>query len=426
MVIGIDASRANRRHKTGTEWYSYYLIKSLAEIDPENQYILYTDKPLIGGLVDFTHSRESSELLDEEPKFDKYGYQIIKSPHNNFKGKVLRWPFSYLWTLGRFSLQMLFKSPDVLFVPAHTIPLIHPKRTITTIHDIAFKREGSIYTKKMAWQETGFFKRIVNVIVKIISFNKYSLNNLDYLDWSTKFALQNAKKIITVSHFTKKEIIDVYKTKAEKLSVVHNGYNNKLYRPIENKEEIEDVCKKYGLEEKYFLYVGRLEKKKNTPNLIEALAILKENNPEVKHKLVLIGNASHGYDEVKYYIEEFDLDLEVIMLGWVAEKDMPYIYNGASAFIFPTRHEGFGIPVIQALACGVPTAISDIEVMKEVAGESALFFNPNEKNAISHAMYTLITDSKLAEDLRIKGLKRAKSFSWEKTARETLKLIKEI
>ncbi|HKK54616.1 MAG TPA: glycosyltransferase family 1 protein [Patescibacteria group bacterium] len=426
MIIGIDASRANRRHKTGTEWYSYYLIKALAEIDSENQYILYTDKPLIGGLVDFTQKGENFELMDEKPKFDKYGYQIIKSPHNNFKGKVLRWPFSYLWTLGRFSLQMIFKAPDVLFVPAHTIPLIHPKRTITTIHDIAFKREGSIYSKKMAWEEAGFFRRITNIIVKILSFNKYSLNNLDYLDWSTKFALQTAKKIITVSHFTKKEIIDVYKTKAEKMTVIHNGYNNKLYRLIDDKEEIHQVCKKYGLHEKYFLYVGRLEKKKNTPNLIEALAILKENNPEIKHKLVLIGDASHGYDDVKYYIEEFDLDLEVIMLGWVAEKDMPYIYNGASAFIFPTRHEGFGIPVIQALACGVPSAVSNIEVMKEVAGDSALFFDPYDKYAISQAMHTLVNDEELRNNLKIKGLERAKLFSWGKAAKETLKQIKEM
>jgi glycosyltransferase involved in cell wall biosynthesis len=210
------------------------------------------------------------------------------------------------------------------------------------------------------------------------------------------------------------------------MTVVHNGYNNKLYRPIDNKEEIDEVCKKYGLHEKYFLYVGRLEKKKNTPKLIEALAILKENNPDMKYKLVLIGDASHGYDEVKYYIEEFDLDLEVIMLGWVAEKDMPYIYNGASAFIFPTRHEGFGIPVIQALACGVPTAVSNIEVMKEVAGDSVLFFNPYEKNAISYAMKTLISDDKLRDDLKAKGLERAKLFSWEKAAKETLKQIKEL
>jgi glycosyltransferase involved in cell wall biosynthesis len=426
MLIGIDASRANRRHKTGTEWYSYYLIKALAEIDSDNQYILYTDKPLIGGLVDFTQTGENFELMDKKPKFDKYGYQIIKSPNNNFKGKVLRWPFSYLWTLGRFSLQMIFKAPDVLFVPAHTIPLIHPKRTVTTIHDIAFKREGGIYSKKMDWEEAGFFRRITNILVKIFSFNKYSLNNLDYLDWSAKFALQNAKKIITVSEFTKKEIIDVYETKPEKLAVVHNGFNNKLYRPIDNREEIEEVCKKYGLPEKYFLYVGRLEKKKNTPNLIEALAILKENNPDIKHKLVLIGDASYGYDEVKYYIEEFDLDLEVIMLGWVAEKDMPYIYNGASAFIFPTRHEGFGIPVIQALACGVPTAVSNIEVMKEVAGESALFFDPFDKYAISYAMQTLISDDKLRDNLKKKGLERAKLFSWEKAAQETLEQIKAI
>jgi len=426
MIIGIDASRANRRHKTGTEWYSYYLIKALAEIDSKNQYILYTDKPLIGGLMDFTQKEENIDFMDAKPRFDKYGYQIITSPHNNFKAKVLRWPFSYLWTLGRFSLQMIFKAPDVLFVPAHTVPLIHPKRTVTTIHDIAFKREQKIYSKKMAWEEAGFFRKTVNILVKIFTFNKYSLNNLDYLDWSTKFALQTAKKVITVSLFTKKEIIDVYQTKEDKLTVVHNGYNNRLYKPIINKEAVKEVCLKYGLHDEYFLYVGRLEKKKNTPNLIEAFAIFKENNPDDEHKLVLIGDASHGYDEVKYYIEEFDLDSDVIMLGWVAEADMPYMYNGASAFIFPSRHEGFGIPVIQSLACGVATAVSDIEVMKEIADDAVIYFNPHDKCSISQAMQTVITNKDLIEDLRIKGLKRAELFSWEKAAKDTLDILQDV
>ncbi len=424
MLIGIDASRANRRHKTGTEWYSYYLIKHLAEIDSENEYILYTDTPLSGGLIDLAeHDEQILAQANLVPEFFGKNHQIIKSPHNNFKAKVLRWPFSYLWTLGRLTQEMLFHRPNVLFVPAHTLPLIQPKKTITTIHDIAFIKQKQLYYKEMTWQERKIVRAIIRWLVRILTLGKYRVNAWDYLEWSTKFALQAAKKIITVSAFTKKEIIDIYNTKEDKLAVIHNGYNDRLYGRIQSQEKIAEVLDKYGIKGDYFLYVGRLEKKKNTPQLIESLAILKENHPEVNHKLVLIGNASYGYDEVKYSIDEFDLYSEVIMLGWVPEADMPYIYNGASAFIFPTRYEGFGIPVVQAMACGVPTAVSNIEVLREVAGNSVLYFDPNDKYSIAYAMHTLATDKRLKQNLRNKGFEQAKKFSWRKCAEETLKEI---
>ncbi len=425
MIIGIDASRANREHKTGTEWYSYYLIKQLAQIDSKNQYILYSDKPLNKGLSDLLSTFADDNLV--EPKFDKYGYQIIKSPHNNFKAKILRWPFSYLWTLGRFSLEMMFRRPDVLFVPAHTIPLIHPKRTITTIHDIAFMRTDNIYQSEVSLvQNSAIFKKISGFLVKIITLGRYSLSNLDYLKWSTIFALQAAKKIITVSNFTKSEIIDVYGTKDKKLKVIYNGYNNDAYKLINDKEKINEILKKYGIKGKYFLYVGRLEKKKNTARLVEAFAILKETYPEIDYKLILIGDASYGYDEIKYLIDEYGLEDKVIMLGWVKEADLPYIHNGASAFIFPTLYEGFGIPVIQALACGLPTAVSDIKVMKEICHDSVVYFNPYSKDDIACAMYNIAVNNESRHDLLEKGFKRAKDFSWRKCAEETLREIEKL
>jgi glycosyltransferase involved in cell wall biosynthesis len=157
--------------------------------------------------------------------------------------------------------------------------------------------------------------------------------------------------------------------------------------------------------------------------LIEALAMLKESYPEIKEKMVLIGDASFGYDEVKYVIEEFNLNNEVIMPGWVAEEDMPFIFNSASAFIFPSKHEGFGIPILQALACGVPTAVSDIPVFKEVAGDAVLYFNQNDKKSISEAMARIILNKDLRTELVNNGLNRVQDFNWEKCARETLKEI---
>lgn len=399
MLIGIDASRANRLRKTGTEWYSFYLIKNLAKLDQQNKYLLY---------------------LDEEPNEDLK--EIIKD-NKNFSFKVLSWPLNFFWTLGRLSLEMLFYPPKVLFVPAHTMPFFAPKKTVITIHDVAFAREDRLYRSEEAKTEAKWSKKTIKFLVKIIMRGKYQANTVDYLEWSTRFALKNAGKIITVSEFTKKEILEIYPfAKAEKITPIHNGFSES-YQPINSTEKINQVLTKYGLEKPFLLYVGRLEKKKNTPLLIESFSILKERHPEIKEKLVLIGNAGFGFDEAKYLVEQFNLTRSVVSTGWIEENDLPVIFNGATSFIFPTRHEGFGIPVIQAMACGVPTVASDIPVLREVADEAVLYFNANDKDALSEAMAKSILDDSLRQDLREKGIKRAANFAWEKCARETLSVI---
>lgn len=406
MVIGIDASRANRKQKTGTEWYSFYLIANLARLDQKNKYLLY---------LNTTPSLELQAVIRDNP---------------NFSCKILNWPFFSFWTLGRLSLEMIFNRPDVLFIPAHTLPLFFPRKTVNTIHDIAFVREQNLYLSEKVKTSVYGSRPLINFIVKLLTRGKYRADSLDYLYWSTTYALRRAKKIITVSEFTKREILSLYpKTREEKIAVVHNGYNKQLYQPLNSssdQEKIKTVLDKYGLEAPYYLYVGRLEKKKNTPALIEALSLVRENNPEIKEKLLLIGNASFGYDEAKYVIEEYDLNNEVFMPGWVAEDDLPYIFNGASAFIFPTKHEGFGIPVLQSLACGLPTAVSDLPVLREIAGDSVLYFNQNNSRAIAEAMIKIIKDETLRQSLKQAGLKQVEKFSWEKCAAETLKVLENL
>jgi len=362
MTIGIDASRANREFKTGTEWYSYYLIKHLAELDNQNRYLLY-----------------GFEAWRPELQ------QIIKE-HKNIKGKILAWPFTYFWSLGRLSLEMIIARPKVLFVPAHVLPLIHPRRSVVTIHDIAFKKEKRVYEEQTIERGGKYLRALILFFIRLVSFflgRGFKYEPTTYLDWSTRYALRHAKKIITVSQFTKNELINTYRAQPDKIMVVHNGYDNATYRQIIDQEQLEAVAKKYGLNFPYLLYVGRLEKKKNIPLLVEAFALLKEEHPEIKEKLVLIGQASFGYDEIKYIIEEYNLNNEVIMPGWVGETDLPYLYNQARVFIFPSRHEGFGIPVIQALACGVPTVVSDLPVMREVAGEAVLYFDKDSKESLA-------------------------------------------
>jgi glycosyltransferase involved in cell wall biosynthesis len=420
MLIGIDASRANREFKSGTEWYSYYLIRELAKIDSANQYILYSDKPLSGGLANLI--TEGNNRVDGQIEKER-GFQKIISPHNNFKAKILSWPFSYFWTQFRLSWEMLFRPPGILFIPAHTLPFIHPQKSLVTIHDIGFERAKELYSSNDIRAAKDLAGKIINWLIRLFTGGKFRPNVLDYHSWSTRFILKHAQKVIAVSNFTKSELMAIYGAAGSKIEVVYNGFNSNLYRPIIDKRDIKRVLDKYGIKSPYIFYVGRLEKKKNIVRLINAFAIMKEKYKNIEHKLVLVGKASWGFDEIKYAIEGFDLDNEVIITGWVPEQDVPYIYGGAALFVFPSLYEGFGIPLLQAMASAVPVAASDISPLREIADGVALFFNPKDEDEMAEKMAEVLLDKKLAADLVDRGRIRVKDFSLAKCAYETLAVM---
>jgi glycosyltransferase involved in cell wall biosynthesis len=424
MVIGIDASRANSCYKTGPGWYSYYLIKEFAKIDKENQYILYVNELLTDGLADLTS--ENPDDIRPEAHFDKQGYQIIKSPYNNFKAKILGWPFYFFWTQGGLSLEMLLNMPDLLFVPAHAIPVLHPKLTVNTIHDIGFEIDRKYYKSEILGPENVHGRKFINYIVKLLSWGKYGANTRDYLSWSTKYSLKHSKLVITPSQFTKNELLRVYGAKNANCQVISNGYNADLYKRIEDRSAVDKVLDEYGITRPYILYVGRLERKKNTHDLVQAFGILKQKYRNFNHKLVLVGQASFGYDEVNYMMHEYGIGESVIIPGWISEVQMPHIYSGADAFIYPSFYEGFGIPLLQAMACGLPVAASNASAIPEVAGDAAYYFDPSDVHEISAAIHRIVTDRDLREDLAKKGHERVKGFSWKRCARQTLELFKEL
>ena len=401
MIIGIDASRANRAHKSGTEWYSYYLICALAELDTKNHYILYSDTPLADGLAEVVRQK-------------------------NFRAKILGWPWKFFWTQGRLALEMLFYPPDILFVPAHALPIIHPRRSVVTLHDIGFRREGNLYERSQIGAESSRRQKVINFLVKLFSLGRYEATSFDYFEWSTQFSLAHAKAIIAISEFTKKELEEVYGAKSEKIRVIYNGYNDRLYHRIESGAKGTSVLASYGLTEPYIFYVGRLEKKKNTAVLVEAFYLLKQRWPELSHKLYLIGDASFGFDDIKYSIHNFGLDHDVIATGWVAEEDLPYIFSRASAFVFPSNYEGFGIPLLQAMATGTPIAASNVASIPEIAGKAALLFDPTKPEEIAEALYKTLTDEKLREKLRQAGFERVKDFNWDRCAKETLDVLESV
>ncbi|MEK7511765.1 MAG: glycosyltransferase family 1 protein [Patescibacteria group bacterium] len=370
MFIGIDASRANKKNRTGVEWYSYHLIEQFKKIDEENRYFLYTNKPLEGALS-------------------------ICPP--NFEEKVLRWPIPRSWTIGRLSWEMKFgrEIPDVLFVPAHTLPLLNPKKAVVTIHDLGFEHFSEAYH----WADKLYHKLIIQIIKR------------------------SATKIIAVSEFTKQDLIKTYKIPPEKISVVMNGYDENQYKLLPDNGNL--LKEKYKIDFPYILFVGRLELKKNIPRLVEAFGLFKRQHPEAKQKLVLVGVKGLTFPLVEEQIAKYNLADEIVFPGWVSDEDLPTFYNNADLFAFPSLFEGFGIPVLEAMACGCPVVCSNTTSLPEVAGDAALMFNPENTEEIVGCLEQVLLNSELSASLREKGLERAKQFSWRKCAEETLRKLED-
>lgn len=362
MIIAIDASRANKDNKTGTEWYSYYIIQELKKIiPPSERVILYTNKKLKGDLG------------------------VMPS---GWREKVLNWPPRYLWTQIRMWWELLVNPPDILFVPAHTIPFLPIKKKIrvaVTVHDVGFKRFPKLYKKIQYW----------------------------YHDLTMRKIRRRADQIITISNFSRREIIDLYRVKPEKIFVTYLGYDQNKFKPRSVNQEI---LNQYQISQPYLLYVGRLEKKKNVGNLIKAFASVKAQHPDLE--LVLAGGGGNYFVQVKAIIDQFKLTKEIVLTGYLPEKDLPEIFSAATVFLFPTLYEGFGLPIIQAQASGVPVITANFDPQKEVAGGAAILVDPRQPAEIAQAIDQLLTDQNFKNEIIKKGLSRAQDFSWTKTAGE--------
>jgi len=360
MRIGIDASRATQSFKRGPEQYSFYLIKALAEIDPKNQYLLYSP-------------RSSDEELADLPP--------------NFSWKII--PFPRLWTQIRLSLKMLKEPPDVLFIPSHVVPIFHPKKTVLTIHDLGYKYVPEVYTP---------FARF-------------------YENFSLKFLVKKATKIITPTEATKQDLIKFTGIDPAKIVVIYHGFDQKLYKP--------STAEKSSFS--YILFLGRLEQKKNLIGLIKAFEILRQDN-KIQHKLVLIGQPGYQYQKIKQAILNLPpaIQKDVLELGYLPAKEVAFWMRKADVFVFPSFFEGFGIPVLEAMASGIPIVASNIPALAEIGSNTAFLVNPNDPKEIALGIKRVILDQKLREDLIKKGLKWASQFSWEKCAKETLAVLEEV
>jgi len=349
MLIGINAVAAFKEPRTGVEEYTYQLIKHLTMLE---------------------EGKKHRFLLYHDPRISSEGFSLT----DNFEIKQLAWPWP-MWTQVRLASEMALNKPDVLFVPVHILPLIHPQNSVVTIHGLEYE----YYPKMYPWK------------------------HLRYLRWSTKYALKNARKIIAVSENTKKDLVELYNGNPEKIAVIHHGFDNILLKENHKSKN----------QSPYILYIGRLETKKNIQGLIKAFNLLKEKY-QVPHKLVLVGSKEG---------QEQSSNSQIIRTGYVSEQEKWSLLKNADLFILPSFYEGFGMPILEAQAAGCPVITSNISSMPEVAGQGAILIEPKNIEQIAQIMYKVIKDSKFKNDLIAKGYQNIKRFSWQKCASQTLQIL---
>ncbi len=358
MRIGVDASRAVVRPRTGTENYSYHLIREMLALGRAHDYTLYFNQPPAPG--DFATGGAAERVI----------------------------PFPRLWTHLRLSAEMRTDPPDVLFVPSHVLPIVHPARSVATVHDLGYLYWPKAHPLARRW----------------------------YLHLSTLFNARASSRVIAVSQLTADDLVRQYGVPPEKIAVIPEGCGPE-YRP-QSADAIAGVRSRYGLAGRYVLVVGTIQPRKNIGRLVEAFGRLRQAAGDVT--LVLAGKPGWGAAPI---LRRIAAASSVRILGYVPDRDLPALLGGAEALAFPSLYEGFGLPALEAMAVGTPVVCADNSSLPEVVGDAGLLVKPTDVDAIATALGLLLEDAPLRDELRRRGLERASAFTWTRCAAATLDLL---
>lgn len=366
MRIAIDA------HSVGTglggnESYATNLIEALAEIDCVNNYTLYVTR------------REALERFSSRwPNFSVR----TTLPHTPF----IRIPLT-------LSAELRRNPVDVLHVQ-FTAPPFSPCPVVVSIHDLSFEHLPQTFKWRSRKQ----------------------------LRITVRRSAREAAQVIALSEHARNDIIDTYGVEPEKVNVIPLAAPAH-FRPVLDEEELQRVRQTYGIEGDYILSVGAIQPRKNLSRLVAAYSRLRRARPEGNlPRLVLVGKCAWLYDETLRSIKELEVSDSVILTGYVPESDLPALYSGALAFVYPSYFEGFGLPPLEAMQCGTAVIVGDKTSLPEVVGDAGVLVDPFDVADIAAAIEKVISDSNFREQLRVKGLERAKLFNWRKTARQTLRV----
>jgi glycosyltransferase involved in cell wall biosynthesis len=372
MIIGFDAKRLFKNF-TGLGNYSRTLVQGLKEFYPENKYHLFTPSVSV--------NNETQYFINDN-KFN------IVTPHNGIKA---------LWRSAGCTKEINDLNIDIYHGLSHELPIGIKKtsaKSIVTIHDLIYKTFPDDF-------------KFIDIMI---------------YDFKFKYACRNADKIIAISKSTKNDIIKYYKIPEEKIEVVYQSCHSNFKRSL-SKEEIDSVIKKHDLPDEYILYVGSIIQRKNLLNIIKALNLLKG---KINIPLVVVGKGNSYLTEVKKYINKAGLKDRIIFTSGIEFTDLPAVYQKALMFIYPSKYEGFGIPLIEALWSKTPVITSNSSSLPEAAGPGAFYCNPDNESSISDGILKILYDTGYAQKLVRSGFEHVQQFENEKTTARIMNIYKNI
>jgi glycosyltransferase involved in cell wall biosynthesis len=369
--IWIDGFEANVPQRVGSGQVAIELLRNIEKIDHKNNYTILLASP---PLNDLPNDREG------------FKYKILKP--NKLK-TFLAIPFE------------LFKAkekPDLIFSPTHYIPRFTKVKRVAMIFDLSFLHFPEMFNKK----------------------DLYQLRN-----W-TNYTIKNTNHLITISQFSKKDILKNYEINKDKITVSYPGYNGNQFYPIKSEEKIQKVLDKCHIDLPYILYTGTIQPRKNLIRLIESFIKIDGMKLVIAGKYSGVGRQAWMTEKILNAPKKYGIEDKVIFTNFVPSEDLPLLMNGAVAYVLPSLWEGFGIPPLEAMACGVPVIVSNVSSLPEVVGDAGLLVDPNSVDQIEQAIRLVSTDKKIRDKLSIKSLERAKRFSYKKMAKEVIKVLEEL
>ncbi len=367
MRIGVDA-RLLYHQPAGISRYTHHLLQAMAALNDSDQFVLFQHRKARQPLVRQSNFRRVSLFAPVHTRLEQYMLPV---------------------ELFGYALDLLH-SPD--FIP----PLHSPVRSVITVHDLAFLHWPNFLTKTSA----AYYGQIDR-------------------------AVQHARHIIVPSEHTKHDLIGQLGAPDEKVSVIYEAADP-AFGPLPMHEAQEHVVAKFKIPRSYILFVGTVEPRKNVNGLLQAYRILRDRYNMTTTGLVIAGSQGWLYEETMELVSRLKLNGSTHFLGRVSDQDLHRLYVGARCHIHPAHYEGFGLPPLEAMACGTPTIVSNVSSLPEVVQDAALLVHPDDWEEIAVAMHRLLTDAELHAELRRKGLARARCFSWELAARKTLEVYEQV
>jgi len=379
MKIGIEAQRIFRKKKHGMDMVALELIRNLQLIDHENEYVV------------FVAPDEDDQVIQETP---------------NFKIVRLEGGFYPIWEQIALPRAARREGCDVLHCTSNTAPIFTSIPIIDILHDIIYMEHS--YLK--IWKGTGTtYQKFGNTYRKMI----------------VPCIVRKSKVITTVSHFEKNRIGDFFGIKGDsRLKAVYNGFG-KHFKPITEKAELQRIKEKYQLPENYFFFLGNTDPKKNTKGTLKAFSDFMKQTT-VDYKLVMLDYDRTELEKILSEIGDPGLINRIVLTGYVVNTDLPGIYSQCKLFLYPSLRESFGIPMLEAMGCGVPVITSTTSSMPEVAGDAAVLIDPFKPEEITAAMIRILSDENLKNDLIAKGFVQAAKFSWKAMAEQFVAIYREL